>query len=76
MFTIVNNLAMASMKSIGRKIALLRAEQGISQEDLAGASEVNRGYISRIENGHVSFSIPVLLKIADALKVEPYELLK
>lgn len=76
MFTIVNNLAMASMKSIGRKIALLRAEQGISQEDLAGASEVNRGYISRIENGHVSFSIPVLLKIADALKIEPYELLK
>lgn len=67
---------MASMESIGRKIALLRAEKGISQEDLAGASEVNRGYISRIENGHVSFSIPVLLKIADALEIEPYKLLK
>lgn len=72
----MNNISMASMKSIGRKIALLRAELGISQEDLAGASEVNRGYISRIENGHVSFSIPVLLKIADALEIEAYELLK
>lgn len=70
----MNNKPMASMKSIGRKIALLRAEQGISQEDLAGEAEVNRGYISRIENGHVAFSVPVLLKIADALGVKPEEL--
>ena len=62
---------MATMKSIGRKIAKLRAENGMSQEDLAGAAEVNRGYISRIENGHVAFSVPVLLKLADALKVSP-----
>ena len=65
---------MASMKSIGRKIALIRAERGMSQEDLAGEAEVNRGYISRIENGHVAFSVPVLLKIVDALKIEPEEL--
>ena len=48
----------------------------MSQEDLAGAAEVNRGYISRIENGHVAFSIPVLLKIAEALSIEPDKLLK
>lgn len=65
----MNNVQMASMKSIGRKIAKLRAENGMSQEDLAGSAEVNRGYISRIENGHVAFSVPVLLKIADALGV-------
>lgn len=62
---------MATLESIGRRIALLRAKQGMSQEDLAGAAEVNRGYISRIENGHVAFSIPVLLKIAEALSVKP-----
>ena len=67
----MNNLFMASMKSIGRKIAMLRADHGMSQEDLAGVAEVNRGYISRIENGHVAFSVPVLLKIADALEVKP-----
>lgn len=67
---------MASLKSIGRKIALLRNERGMSQEDLAGEAEVNRGYISRIENGHVALSIPVLLKIAEALNVKPYELLQ
>lgn len=65
---------MASMKSIGRKIAILRAEKGMSQEDLAGAAEVNRGYISRIENGHVTFSVLVLLKVADALNVKPEDL--
>lgn len=65
---------MATMKSIGRKIAMLRTQQGVSQEDLAGAAEINRGYISRIENGHVAFSVPVLLKIAEALNVKPEKL--
>lgn len=67
----MNNLSMVNLKSIGRKIALIRSDIGMSQEDLAGAAEVNRGYISRIENGHVAFSIPVLLKIAEALNVNP-----
>lgn len=46
----------------------------MSQEDLAGEAEVNRGYISRIENGHVDFSVPVLLKIAKALEADPEDL--
>lgn len=53
---------------------MLRAEQGMSQEDLAGAAEINRGYVSRIENGHVAFSVAVLLKIAEALNVKPEKL--
>lgn len=72
----MNNAFMTTMKSIGRYIAMLRDKRGMSQEDLAGAAEVNRGYISRIENGHVAFSVPVLLKIANALNVEVKELLK
>jgi transcriptional regulator with XRE-family HTH domain len=66
---------MANLQSIGRKIGKLRAELDMSQEDLAGTAEVNRGYISRIENGHVAFSVPVLLKIAEALRVKPEKLL-
>lgn len=62
---------MTSLKSIGRRIALIRAEQGMSQEDLAGVAEVNRGYISRIENGHVAFSVTVLLRISEALEIKP-----
>ena len=67
----MNNACMATLVSIGRKIALLRAKQGMSQEDLAGAAEINRGYLSRIENGRVAFSMTVFLKIVIALNVKP-----
>ena len=67
---------MIDLEPIVRKIAKLRTQKGKSQEDLAGEAEVNRGYISRIENGHVAFSVPVLIKIAEALGVKPDELLK
>jgi transcriptional regulator with XRE-family HTH domain len=67
---------MASLDSIGRKIALTRARKGISQEDLAFEANINRGYLSRIENGHVAFSVVVLLKIAEGLGIDPVNLLK
>lgn len=67
---------MVNLETIGRRIALIRAKQDMSQEDLAGEAEINRGYLSRIENGHVAFSIPVLLKIAEALNVAPDSLLR
>jgi transcriptional regulator with XRE-family HTH domain len=65
---------MTEMEKIGRNIAKIRSEKGLSQEDLAGLSEVARNYISRIENGKVSFSVPVLLRIAKALNIKPEKL--
>lgn len=76
MYPIVNNQSMTEIEKIGRNIAKIRSEKGLSQEDLAGLSDVARNYISRIENGKVSFSIPVLLRIAKALEVEPKELFR
>ena len=67
---------MADLVSIGRQIAKIRGEKKVSQDDLAGVAELNRGYISRIENGHVSFSVPILLKIAKALDVPPADFFK
>lgn len=69
-------MSMINLQTIGRNIAKLRDDKGMSQEDLAGESEINRGYISRIENGHVSFSVPILLRIAQALGVDPKELVE
>lgn len=69
-------MPMADLGSIGRKIAMKRGERNLSQEDLAGLADVNRGYISRIENGRVAFSIPVLLRIAEALGIHPSKLLE
>jgi transcriptional regulator with XRE-family HTH domain len=62
---------MKDLEYIGRQIAKIRVKRGLSQEDLAGAADVNRGYISRIENGHVAFSVLVLLRIAKALDTNP-----
>ena len=62
---------MVNLVTIGRKIADIRSKKGMSQEDLAGEAEITRNYISRVENGHVAFSIPILLKIAKALKTNP-----
>lgn len=67
---------MADLESIGLAIMRERQSKGMSQEDLAGESDVARNYISRIENGHVAFSVPVLLKIAEALEIKPSTLLK
>lgn len=67
---------MGSLESIGLAIMKARQAKGMSQEDLAGEAEVARNYISRIENGHVAFSVPVLIKIAKALGVSPAQLLK
>ena len=72
----MNNGSMADLVSIGRQIAKIRGEKKVSQDDLAGVAELNRGYISRIENGHVSFSVPILLKIAKALDVPPADFFK
>ena len=67
---------MRDLKSIGLAIMKARQAKKMSQEDLAGEADVARNYISRIENGHVAFSVPVLLRIAEALEVEPEELFK
>ncbi len=53
-----------------------RQAKGMSQEDLAGAANIARNYVSRIENGHVSFSMQIFLKIAEALEENPKNLLE
>lgn len=67
---------MATIKTVGLAIMKERLSQGLSQEDLAADAEIARNYVSRIENGHVSMSLEVFLRVAKALKVDPSGLLK
>lgn len=67
---------MATLKSIGTKIAQERIRQKLSQEDLAGMVEMDRSFLSYIENGRKNFSVEILLGIAKALSVNPEELFK
>ncbi|PCJ95103.1 MAG: DNA-binding protein [Zetaproteobacteria bacterium] len=67
---------MNDLKSIGSNIAAIRKGKNLTQEDLSGIIDIDRSYLSEIENGHKNFSITVLLKIANALDVQPEAILK
>ena len=54
---------------LGMRIVYLRKQKGWSQLDLAIESDVNRNYLSDLENGRRNPTIDVLEKIANALGV-------
>lgn len=61
----------------GRHIAELRKKKSppLSQEDLSELCELDRTYISGIENGKRNVSLTNVFKLAKALEVNPKELL-
>ena len=61
---------------IGQKIKYLREKEMMSQEALAFKDEIDRTYISSVENGRRNLSIKTLERIAIALNVEIYIFLK
>jgi transcriptional regulator with XRE-family HTH domain len=54
----------------------LRYAKGLSQDDLAYEAKVSRSYLSQLEKGAFYASLKVVGKLADALDVEPAELLR
>jgi transcriptional regulator with XRE-family HTH domain len=54
----------------------LRAARGWSQEALAHESGVNRTYLSSVERAERNISIDNIERIAKALELEPWRLLK
>lgn len=61
---------------LGQNMKRIRAKKKMSQGDIARALEVDRGYISNIENGKKNPTLSTITKIADALGVSADELLK
>ncbi len=62
-------------KGIGQNLIRLREERGLTQEQLAHMSDVERSTISRLENGHVTCQHATLLLLAKALNVNIHELI-
>jgi quercetin dioxygenase-like cupin family protein len=60
---------------LGLTIKSFRKVQNLTLTKLSGMTGLTAGLLSRIENFRTIPSLPVLLKIADALKVSPAELL-
>jgi len=53
----------------------LRNAKGMSQDDLAYEAGVSRSYRSQLEKGAFYASLKIVERLAEALKVEPAELL-
>lgn len=56
-------------QEFGNRLTQLRKEKKISQEKLAELSELNRPYISAIEQGKRNVSLEVIEKLAQALEI-------
>ena len=60
---------------IGELIADVRKQRGLTQDDLAHLTRIDSSNIRGYEKGRAMMGIPTLIRIADALKIEPGELL-
>jgi len=67
---------MEIVKKVGTRIQKSRNAAGLSQEELALESDLDRTYISHLERGTRNPSVLVIFKIAKALKTTPSALLE
>ena len=63
-------------KTLGQNIKRIRLKKRMSQGDICRAIDMDRSYMSAIENGKKNITIAVLEKLANALDVSVGELLK
>lgn len=61
---------------LARNLRLLRAERGWSQERLAHELGLNRTYLSAVERSEQNISVDNIARLAKALHVEAWALLR
>ena len=60
--------------ALGQAISSVRKSQGVSQEELAHRSEIDRSYMSAIERGTQNPGVMMMVKIAKAMGIPVSEL--
>ncbi|PRY97701.1 Xre family transcriptional regulator [Jezberella montanilacus] len=65
-----------ALVSIGETVRSVRTKQGLSQEGLALAAELDRSYMGGIERGEHNLTVINLIRVSGALGLTPSELLK
>jgi len=63
-------------KAFGEALRQMRVSRGISQQELALESELDRTYISLLERGLRQPTITTLMGLSDALDIDPALLIK
>ncbi len=64
-----------SLEKIGSKIRKVRTSNNLSQQKMAEIAGISYKYLGEIERGQVNLSVEILLKISNALHVDPSEIL-
>lgn len=59
---------------LGIQIRQLREKKNISQQDLANDCNIPKIQIGRIERAEINTTVKTLIKISNALEIEPKEL--
>ena len=67
---------MKAQEQLGLRIRFLRQQRHWSQEDLALNANINKNYISDLENGRRNPSLEILERIAIALNISLEELFR
>lgn len=67
---------MSVIKKLGENIKKLRTKKKMTQGDVCRALDMDRGYMSAIENGKKNITISQLERLAQALGVSVDKLLK
>jgi transcriptional regulator with XRE-family HTH domain len=62
--------------ALGAEIRRHRKAKGLSQEDLAGLAGLNRNYIGFLERAERSPRVVIIFRVAKALEIHPFELLR
>lgn len=60
----------------GKRVAFLRKQIGWSQEKLANESGLARSYLGGVERGQRNIALVNICRLADALAVQPGELMQ
>ena len=65
---------MILQEKLGKAIVQLRKQRGLAQEKFANDAEIDRRYMSDIENGKRNISIDVIERLAKCLGISVSEL--
>ena len=60
---------------VARNLRRLRAERGLTQEEVADRAHLNRNYVGMIEREENAPTVDTLEKLAQVLQVDPGDLL-
>ncbi len=69
-------VTLEAVVQIGEKLRQLRIERAMTQEELAQAAGIGKNTVNRLETNITEPRPPTLRKLAQALEVDPAELVR